>query len=352
MPKYLYAENVTEQEVSELDAFKQRGVREFVRGRIIELSASGAHPQVIADAIGLSVGRVREWIRRFNRHRIEGLIAKKSPGRPRQFKESVRDKIRAIVGDAPQDYGISKSRWTLSDICQVSVAEGLVDTISKEQVRRLFIEVGWTYTRAKKWQPSPDKQYRRRRNRQRRLEQWALDDESIALLYWDQFWRNLLHLPMAKSYSPRGDFQRVAPNQRVKVSIYLAMDYRTRYVHHFYQPRCKSDYTIDSLKRWIREYASYRALIIIWDKAPWHTSEKVSHFVKRWNRYAKSHGKVRLLILRFPTKAPWLNPLEAVISMIIRHGLQNKTHQSVEAVTTSVSNYIQWRNFHPRAKAA
>jgi transposase len=268
MPKYLYAENVTEEELSELDTFKQRGVREFVRGRIIELSATGTHAKVIAGAVGLSVGRVREWIRRFNQQRIEGLIAKKSPGRPRKFNDSVRDQIRAIVGDAPQDYGISTSRWTLSDICQVSVAAELVDSISTEQVRRLFIEVGWTYTRAKKWQRSPDVQYRRRRNRQRRLEQWALADDRIVLLYWDQFWRNLLHLPMAKSYSPRGDFQRVAPNERVNVSVYLAMECKTRTVHHFYQPRCRSEYTINCLKRWIREYATYRALMIIWDKAP------------------------------------------------------------------------------------
>ena len=188
MPKCLFAENVTEKELEELMSFKRRGAREFVRGRIIELSERGDHPKEISKAVGQSVGRVREWIRRFNQQRIEGLVAKKSPGRPRKFPESVREKIRAIIGDAPEDYGINKSRWTLFDICRVAVEEGLVDSIYKDQVRRLFMEVGWTYTRAKKWQRSPDPQYRRSRNRQRRLEKWVREDETIALLYCDQFW--------------------------------------------------------------------------------------------------------------------------------------------------------------------
>jgi transposase len=182
MAKYLYAQNVTEAELSELQSFKKKGSREFVRGRIIELSASGKHPKEISESVGLSVGRVREWIRRFNKERLAGLVAKKSPGRPRKFPADVRDKVRAIISDAPSEYGIPKSRWTLADMCSTAVQLGLVEGISKEQVRRLFVEIGWTYTRAKKWQRSPDPQYRRRRNRQRRLEKLASEDDTFLQL--------------------------------------------------------------------------------------------------------------------------------------------------------------------------
>ena len=227
MPKYLYAENVTEEELLEIQSFKKQGAREFVRGRIIELSASGKQPKEISESVGLSAVRVREWIRRFNRERLPGLVARKSPGRPREFPWYIRYLVLAIISDSPDEHGIPKSRWTLTDICRVAVHLGLVDSISKEQIRRLFVEVGWTYTRAKKWQRSPDPQYGRRRNRQRRIEKWASEDDTVALLYWDQFWRNLLHLPMAGSYSPKGDFQPVPPNERVTVAVYLALDMKT-----------------------------------------------------------------------------------------------------------------------------
>ena len=229
-------------------------------------------------------------------------------------------------------------------MCKIATRLGLVESISKEQIRGLFVEIGWTYTRAKKWQRSPDSQYRRRRNRQRRLEKWASEDDTIALLYWDQFWRNLLHLAMAGSYNPKGDFQRIPPNGRVSLSVYLALDMKTREIHHLYMPYCRSECTIACLKEWIREYASRRALIVLWDKASWHISGKVRGFIRRWNRYAKRHGKVRVILHTFPTKAPWLNPMEAVIGMIIRYGLQNKTHISQEDVCSSIDGYILWRN--------
>ena len=148
MPKYLYSKNVTEEELSELQSFRKKGAREFVRGRIIELSASGKHPKEISESVGLSAGRVREWIRRFNRERLAGLVARKSPGRPRKFPEDVRYQVRAIISDSPSEYGIPKSRWTLADICRVAVDLGIVVSISREQIRRLFVEIGWTYTRA------------------------------------------------------------------------------------------------------------------------------------------------------------------------------------------------------------
>jgi transposase len=352
MPNYLFAQNLTEKELSELQSFKRQGANEFVRGRIIELSASGSHPLEISGAIDLSVGRVREWIRRFNKERIPGLVAKKSPGRPRKFSADARYQVRAIISDAPSEHGIPKSRWTLSDICRTAVELGLVESISKEQIRRLFVEIGWTYTRAKKWQRSPDPQYRRRRNRQRRIEKWASEDDTIALLYWDQFWRNLLHLPMAGSYSSKGDFQRIPPNERLSLSVYLALDMKTRETYHLYMPYCCSEYTIAALKEWIREYSDHRALVILWDKASWHTSGAVREFIRRWNRYAKCHGKVRVLTHTFPTKAPWLNPMEAVIGMIIRYGLQNKSHKNQNDVCNSIDGYIFWRNSQQESKVA
>ena len=77
MPKYLYIQNITEEELIELQSFKKKGANESVRGQVIQLSANGKHPNEISESVGLSIGRVREWIRRFNKERIPGLVAKK-----------------------------------------------------------------------------------------------------------------------------------------------------------------------------------------------------------------------------------------------------------------------------------
>jgi transposase len=44
--------------------------KEFVKGRIIELSLIGKHPKEISESVDLSACRVREWIRRFNKERL------------------------------------------------------------------------------------------------------------------------------------------------------------------------------------------------------------------------------------------------------------------------------------------
>ena len=54
-----------------------------------------------------------------------------------------------------------------------------------------------------------------------------------------------------------------------------------------------------------------RVLVIIWDRASWHKSQKLKEWQHRHNRKAKRDGDVRLLICLLPVKSPWLNPMEA-----------------------------------------
>jgi len=54
-----------------------------------------------------------------------------------------------------------------------------------------------------------------------------------------------------------------------------------------------------------------RALLLIWDNAPWHISQEVRRFIRAHNRQVKQSGKgVRLVVCYLPIKSPWLNPIE------------------------------------------
>ena len=52
------------------------------------------------------------------------------------------------------------------------------------------------------------------------------------------------------------------------------------------------------------------ALLLVWDNASWHISQRVRGGIKAHNRRAKAEGGVRILPCRLPVKAPWLNPIE------------------------------------------
>jgi DDE superfamily endonuclease len=53
-----------------------------------------------------------------------------------------------------------------------------------------------------------------------------------------------------------------------------------------------------------------RALLLVWDNASWHVSQRVRAWIKAHNRRAKREGGVRIVACQLPVKAPWLNPIE------------------------------------------
>ena len=53
-----------------------------------------------------------------------------------------------------------------------------------------------------------------------------------------------------------------------------------------------------------------QVVVLIWDNATWHKSKPVRHWIRAYNQQAKREADVRLLVLRLPTKSPWLNPME------------------------------------------
>jgi DDE superfamily endonuclease len=53
-----------------------------------------------------------------------------------------------------------------------------------------------------------------------------------------------------------------------------------------------------------------RALLLVWDNASWHISQRVQAWIQAHNRQAKATGGVRIVACRLPSKSPWLNPIE------------------------------------------
>ena len=57
--------------------------------------------------------------------------------------------------------------------------------------------------------------------------------------------------------------------------------------------------------------AGQRALLLVWDNAPWHVSQAVRGWIRQHNRDVKRTGRgVRIVSCYLPIKAPWLNPIE------------------------------------------
>ena len=53
-----------------------------------------------------------------------------------------------------------------------------------------------------------------------------------------------------------------------------------------------------------------KALLLVWDNASWHVSQRVRAWIKGHNVRAKREGGVRIVACPLPVKAPWLNRIE------------------------------------------
>jgi hypothetical protein len=82
---------------------------------------------------------------------------------------------------------------------------------------------------------------------------------------------------------------------------------------YFCDGQPNSEHTIAMLKRLlaVARRAKKRVLVIIWDRASWHKSEKLMSWIHQYNQKAKRDDDVRLLTCLLPVKSPWLNPMEA-----------------------------------------
>jgi hypothetical protein len=51
-----------------------------------------------------------------------------------------------------------------------------------------------------------------------------------------------------------------------------------------------------------------KALLLVWDNAAWHNSQRMRAWLRAHNRRVKREGGVRILACALPTKSPWREP--------------------------------------------
>jgi len=93
-----------------------------------------------------------------------------------------------------------------------------------------------------------------------------------------------------------------------------------------------------------------KVLLILWDNAPWHSSKRIKRWIRRYNRWAKAHGKTRLLVFWLPRKSPWLNPIEPHWAHAKRQVCEPSGDLSLAELKHRVAAYFQARSLTLHSK--
>jgi transposase len=298
------------------DAFTLR------RCQILLASAHGQPLRRIAANLGCAKGTVANAINAF--HAVGLACLKEKSSRPHSAKPFLTadhaPALEDLLHHSPRLAGKPTSLWTLDLVAEVCSQHGWTPRVlSGEAIRQALLRLGISWQRAKHWITSPDPAYARKKKARDRLIRLAASHPDWVLGFEDETWWSRLALPSLHAWAASQPLRLVqreadkADAEAKALSCYGLLRADTGgMLLRFVNGRPVSQVTEDFLA-WVcgrLGAEGKKALLLVWDNAPWHDSKRVRCWIKAHKRRVKREGGVRIVVCRLPIKAPWLNPIE------------------------------------------
>jgi transposase len=321
----------------------------YRRSRILRLSAAGWRCPAIAEALALHAETVRWVIKAFNEGGIEAITPQpRSGGRPPGYTQEVADVAKDLARQEPPDQE-GRATWTLHGLAKAIAAHfEHIDTMSHEAVRRLLKLCDIAYHRAKHWLTSPDPHYKRRKRRRDQLLAMARAAPDGTVFWLDQSWfsRWPYHF---RAWAAKDARLRIAQRWSEKVdttALYAALDDESQEPFlRWATGQPNSEETVQFLEALMAHCTQngLRFIVLIWDKASWHTSKRTQGWIRAYNRRAKEKNRTRLLVCQLPTRSPWLMPLESIFGWTKHQVLGGRLFQTVAQLQAAVELHFHQR---------
>jgi len=141
---------------------------------------------------------------------------------------------------------------------------------------------------------------------------WLLFDE-------DECWFSRFAQPTAHAWALPGDAVQLVQREPKRgekepaLACFGARRQDSEQVYLYFspgQPNSEHQWVFIIALLAIARQAGTSVVVIIWDNASWHLSQRLRQWIRAYNRAAKATGEPRLLVHGLPLKSPWLNPIE------------------------------------------
>lgn len=275
-------------------------IRKIVVRSIKEKSFS---PESIAEVFGISRTAIYRWLRHFEEGGYSELETKKSPGKSAEITEEIEQWLKdTVLHHSPEDFGYDTALWTRDILAEILNFEFSLE-VAGRTVGKHLKKIGLSYQ--KPWFRSKEQDAtkvdrfvnetfpRIQRLAEKISADIAFEDEAGVGLqtHSGKTWSEIGCTPEVSVTGKRGGYNLlsiVTPTGEMRFSIK--------------DKKLDSEAYIEFLKAVIKN--RQRPLILIADRASFHSSKKVRDFVR-------SHrNKIRIYFL--PPYSPELNPDEQV----------------------------------------
>jgi hypothetical protein len=149
---------------------------------------------------------------------------------------------------------------------------------------------------------------------------WATARREWLLFEEDESWFSRFAHPRTHAWALPDQPLRLVERKRRKddperkaLAVFGAVRQDTEQVSLFFcdgQPNSEQTLRFVSALLEVARQEGKKVLVILWDHASWHVSQRVRAWIHAHNQQAKRKGDVRLLVIRLPKQSPWLNPME------------------------------------------
>lgn len=342
--------SITSDESRVLDQWQRcDDVVRYRRARILRLSEARWRCPAIADALALHVETIRDVVQAFNEGGIPAITPwPRSGGRPRSQDEEVGKAAEDLVRQGPPEEE-GRATWTLHRLAE-AIAQRFeqIDSLSHESVRRLLRLRNIVYRLAKRWLTSPDPLYSLHKSQRDRLLAMARAAPDGVAVWLDQSWFVLWPYRF-RAWARRDRLPRVAQRWNEKpdtTALYAALDDEGQEAFlRWATGQPNSEETIGYLEALMAHWTAQgkRFLVLLWDRASWHTSRRTRGWIRDYNRRAKSEGLTRLIVCFLPTRSPWLMPLESIFGWIKHQILGDRLFEAIHGLQTAVEDAFRRR---------
>ncbi|WP_018564451.1 IS630 family transposase [Streptomyces sp. PsTaAH-124] len=328
------------------------------RAQMVLLSAQAMPVAKIAEVTLTSADRVRDVIHNFNADGFDSLYPKYKGGRPKTFTLPERREIKKMAKSKPAEHGLPFSTWSLAELADFLVAEGVVDDISHEGLRVLLREEGVSFQRVKTWKTSRDPDYAAKKARVEHLyaiadgEVIAEEGEPEVIFCMDEFEPLNLQPHPGRQWAERGGRHKNpdrGPRARRRATytrphgvrhLFAAYDLAKDQLYgHVKKTKNRSKFL--EFCRYLRSlHPAHVRIAIVCDNYSPHLTTKRCQRVGTW---AVANN---VEIAYTPTNSSWLNRIEAQFTALRYFALDGTDHTSHKEQGSMIRRYIIWRNKH------
>jgi transposase len=276
---------------------------EQLRIRAVRQIEQGAHPEHVAQALGMTRAAVYAWLAKYREGGLEALRAKPVPGRPPKLQGAQLARLYGlVVGNDPRQLRFAFALWTRAMVRELIGREFGV-ALSEVSVGRLLRKLGLSPQRPlyRAYQQDPEAVARWKAEEYPRLRAAAAEVGATIWFADEAGVRSDYHA--GTTWAPVGRTPVVAATgDRFGINLISAVTARGALRFAAYDGNLNAPTFIDFCRRLLHDTPG--PVFLVLDGHPVHRSKAVKQFA------ASTDGQLRLCFL--PGYAPELNPDEWV----------------------------------------